>query len=354
MVAGDAHALRRARAAAQLLHRPRAATVAEVVGRLLAVQAQDLRAARLALRARTTGLTAADVDAALTDERSVVVAWLGRGTLHLVGRDDYPWLLGLTGADGAPRSRRRLGQLGVRRGRPSARWRSSSARWPTRARSRAPSSPSAWRRGGSAPRARPRRTCSGSPALRGIAVLGPLRDDGAHAFALTRDWLGAAPDPELEGAERDAALAELARRYLVAHGPATPADLAAWSGLPLRDARAGLAAIAAELVPRDDDLVELAARRARRDPGAAAAGLRPLPPRLEGPRLRRAARGTPSACIPAAGCCARRRRSTGARWAPGARAGGEVALDLFARVDAAARQALREDGQEVARFLQGR
>ena len=40
----------------QLLHRPRAAGVAEVVGRLLAVQAQDLRAARLALRARTTGL----------------------------------------------------------------------------------------------------------------------------------------------------------------------------------------------------------------------------------------------------------------------------------------------------------
>ena len=39
-----------------------------------------------------------------------------------------------------------------------------------------------------------------------------------------------------------------------------PADLAAWSGLPLRDARAGLKAIASELTDRDDDLVDLAAR----------------------------------------------------------------------------------------------
>ena len=69
-----------------------------------------------------------------------------------------------------------------------------------------------------------------------------------------------APPRRSTGAERDAALAELARRYLAAHGPAAPADLAAWSGLPLRDARAGLQAIASELAERDDDLVDLAAR----------------------------------------------------------------------------------------------
>ena len=31
-------------------------------------------------------------------------------------------------------------------------------------------------------------------------------------------------------------------------------------------------------------------------------------------------------------------------------AGGQVELDLFTRVDAAARQALRDDGHDVARF----
>jgi hypothetical protein len=42
--------------------------------------------------------------------------------------------------------------------------------------------------------------------------------------------------------DRDAALAELARRYVMSHGPATAADLANWSGLTLTDARRGITA----------------------------------------------------------------------------------------------------------------
>jgi hypothetical protein len=53
------------------------------------------------------------------------------------------------------------------------------------------------------------------------------------------------------------ALAELARRYLVGHAPAADRDIARWAGLPLRDARAGLAAIGSELVEREDGLLEL-------------------------------------------------------------------------------------------------
>src|SRR4051794_25951544 len=109
----DLAALRSRRAAAQLLHRPAGSGATDVVRALLAVQAQDLRAARLALRARTAGLTVAAVDAALSDERSLVVAWLGRGTLHLVPRDDYPWLLGLTAPGRAAGGERRLRQEGV-------------------------------------------------------------------------------------------------------------------------------------------------------------------------------------------------------------------------------------------------
>ena len=39
----------------------------EVVGRITAVQAQDARGSLLAVRARSRGLTAADVDRCLTD-----------------------------------------------------------------------------------------------------------------------------------------------------------------------------------------------------------------------------------------------------------------------------------------------
>jgi hypothetical protein len=66
-------------------------------------------------------------------------------------------------------------------------------------------------------------------------------------------------------------LGELARRYLVGHGPATAADLARWAGLPLGDARAGLGSISRRITDLGDGLVDL---RRREDPA-------PLPP----PRL---------------------------------------------------------------------
>jgi hypothetical protein len=353
MVAGDAHALRRARAAAQLLHRPRAAGAAEVVGRLLAVQAQDLRAARLALRARATGLAAADVDAALTDERSLVVAWLGRGTLHLVGRDDYPWLLRLTAPTRLATSRRRLGQEGVA---------PKDAERAVRIVERALADAGPLTRPELAERIAAegiRTEGQATPhllmlaALRGIAVLGPLRDDGRHAFALTRDWLGAAPAPELEGPERGAALAELARRYLAGHGPAAPADLAAWSGLTLRDARAGLEAIASELAQRDDDLVDLA----RREPAPGAIPARLLPafdPYLLGWKDRGFAVPARYAkrVHPGGGMLRATATVDGRAVGTWSVAGGAVELDLFARVDSAAKAALRADGQDVARFAQ--
>jgi winged helix DNA-binding protein len=112
-VAGLALPLARRRATAQLLRRPPGLSPTAIVRALLAVQAQDFQSARLALRARGERLAAALVDAALTDERSLVVAWLGRGTLHLVCREDYPWLLALTAPTRFANNRRRLGQEGV-------------------------------------------------------------------------------------------------------------------------------------------------------------------------------------------------------------------------------------------------
>jgi hypothetical protein len=231
-----AEELRLRRAGAQHLHRPPGGTPESVVKRLLAVQAQDLRAARLALRARIPGLSAGDVDRALTDERSLVVAWLCRGTLHLVSRDDYPWLLSLTATTRMTGSRRRLGQLGV-----SPDGTEKAMRLIERA--LADEGPL------TRPQLAERLDAKGIPTegqaiahlvgfagLRGVAVLGPISAEGSQAFALTRDWLGKQPHAR----DRDKALRELAKRYLTGHAPAGDADLAAWSGLPLRDVRKGL------------------------------------------------------------------------------------------------------------------
>jgi hypothetical protein len=258
------------RAAAQLLCGPGGATPTKIVARLLAVQAQDLRSARLALRARSEWLTAVDVNRALTVDRSLVVAWLARGTLHLTGREDYPWLLALTAPARLAATRRRLGQEGV------------SVDESERAVAVVEGVLAA-----EGPLTRPelaermasqgiRTEGQATPhllklaALQGITVLGPLQA-GRQAFALARDWLGAAQSRELTGADREAALAELARRYLRGHGPATPADLGTWAGLALRDARSGLRAIAGELVELERGLVDLAARDGTPDR---------LPPRL--------------------------------------------------------------------------
>ena len=86
---------------AQQLAGRRARDPLAVVERLLAVQAQDGRGARLAIRARSTRLSQRDIDKALTEDRSLLITWLNRGTFHLVRSEDYPWLQALT----APRLR---------------------------------------------------------------------------------------------------------------------------------------------------------------------------------------------------------------------------------------------------------
>src|ERR1700736_1524869 len=85
----------------------------EVVHRLLAVQGQDPRGARLAIRARSRGLSTADVDRALTEERSLLITWLKRGTLHLVRSEDYPLLQQLMTPPLRTSSATRLAQEGI-------------------------------------------------------------------------------------------------------------------------------------------------------------------------------------------------------------------------------------------------
>ncbi|MGI8753394.1 MAG: DNA glycosylase AlkZ-like family protein, partial [Acidimicrobiales bacterium] len=63
---------------------------------------------------------------------------------------------------------------------------------------------------------------------------------------------------EAPSGDRGAALEPLPRRPFAGHGPATDRDLARWAGLPLRDVRTGLSAIAAELNDLGGGLVALA------------------------------------------------------------------------------------------------
>jgi Winged helix DNA-binding domain len=220
------------RFAAQLLTDPSARTPEEVVERLLAVQAQDPRGARLAIRSRSYGLHGSDVDRAL-DDRSLVITTLNRGTLHLVRPEDYWWLQQLTTPQLLTGSSRRLMQEGV----------------PPADADRAVAIIEKTLMDGPATRTQLRDRIADAgirvegqafmhqiyrASLEGLIVRGPMVGN-EHGFVLVRDWLGPAPT-----LDRDTSLSELGRRYLAGHGPADAQDLARWTGLTLSDARRAL------------------------------------------------------------------------------------------------------------------
>ena len=335
------------RGAAQLLSGPLADSAEAVAGRLLAIQGQDPRGARLAIRARSTGLTAADVDQALTVRRTLVTGWLNRGTLHLVRSADYWPLHQLTTPPLHTGCFRRLAQEGIQPDQAergvTVIERALGADGPlTRAQLAERLSAAGLRTAGQA-----LVYLLFLAGLRGVSVRGPMAGP-EQAYVLARDWLG--PPPTLH---RDAALGWLARRYLAGHAPATDRDLAKWSGLALRDVRRGLASIAIELVERADGLVSLAQPAG----GGAPAELPParllgaFDPVLHGWQSRALVLGQHEQAVVAGGMfrpfAMVRGRAVGTWGLPG----GRVALTELAELTATDRAGLAADAADVTRFL---
>jgi Winged helix DNA-binding domain len=331
------------RCAAQLLCGPAAGRVEEVAARLLAIQAQDPRGARLTFRSRSAGLSAADVDDALA-RRSVVVSWLNRGTLHLVLAEDYWWLHPLTAPQVSAGNARRLAQEGVP---------------PDDAERGVAAVTAALTADGPLTRSQLRERVAAAgvrtegqalvhvlllASIRGLIVRGPVAGR-EQAFVLTRDWLGAPPP-----LDRETALGELARRYLAGHAPANDRDLAKWAGIGLREARAGLARAGA--AERPDGLAELPGQRR-------AAGAALPPPRLLGafdPLLlgwasRDPVVGPHRQIVTVNGLFRPFALVAGRAVATWGLAGGQVTLAPFGPLDAATRVALEAEAADVTRFL---
>jgi hypothetical protein len=330
----------------QGLSGPPARDPAAVAERLLAVQGQDPRGARLAVRARSEGLSAADVDRAFTEERSLLITWLNRGTLHLVRSEDYPLLQALTTPPLRTSCTRRLRQEGV----------------PAEQGERAVKTiERALKKEGALTRhqLRERLDAGGVPtagqalihllflaAVEGVVVRGPMVGKD-HAYVLARDWLGKQPK-----IDRDEALAELARRYLGGHAPADDRDLARWAGLPLRDARAGLTAIAGELVERDDGLVHLAKSPPQPEvPGPRLLGA--FDPLLLGWTSRERILGPHTHLVTLNGIFRPFSLVRGRAVGTWKFARGKVTLEPLGRISKAAGSALAADAADVERFMAG-
>ena len=224
-------------------------TVAGVVRWFGAMQAQDMASGLWSLGVRLPSLDLAGVTAAL-ERREAIRTWPMRGTVHLVPPADARWMLDLMGSRalaGADKRRETIGLAAATAERGVEVLASALAG------------------GGRMTRAE----CLGTLTEAGIDVSG---QQGYHmlwyasqmgvtaiaphigkeqTFVRLDEW---APQPATPS--REEALGIIALRYFRSHGPATVADLQRWTGLTIRDCRAGVAEAGDALTSFDDMIVD--------------------------------------------------------------------------------------------------
>lgn len=213
----------------------------EVVAWLGAMQGQDYAGAKWSLGLRVPGSTDAEIEQAIAN-KTIVRTWALRGTLHLVAAADIRWLLALLAPQIIARSARRYRELDLDA--------------PTLARSNTlllNALPSGKERNRTELLAMLDQHGISTHGQRGVHMLqcaslnGLICQGVTHRNSATYMAIDEALPPAKPLA-RDEALAELARRYFTSHGPATLRDFVWWSGLTTGDARAGIAANAAQFV----------------------------------------------------------------------------------------------------------
>ena len=218
----------------QLLHRPGWASPQDVVQRLVGVQAQDLEAARLAIVVRSSHSTPVHVETARVDERSIVRTWAMRATLHLVAASDLSWLRPLLTPRIVEITARRSRELGLDEKTYTAALESMRRALQTGPPLSRHELASRLESEGIDPSGQRMPYLLLRASIEGLICEGPLLA-GKPAYVLVSEWLERAPSEDLD---REEALLRLATRYLAGYGPASPADFSAWSGFPLREARA--------------------------------------------------------------------------------------------------------------------
>jgi hypothetical protein len=199
-----------------------------------AVQAQDYLGALWAVGLRTRNAVEADIEQALAN-RTIIRTWPMRGTLHFVAAADIRWMLELLTprvvANNAQRLIRQfdLDESAFDRSKELFERALQGGKQLTR----------------DAMYEVLEANGVSTSSQRGLHILGRLAQDGVicfgaregkrQTFTLLDEWA-----PKARRMTRDESLGELAKRFLMSHGPATLQDFAWWSGLTTADAGAGL------------------------------------------------------------------------------------------------------------------
>lgn len=226
----------------QRLSGPKFATAAAAVTYFGAVQAQDYLYALWALGLRVEKATQAVIEQDIA-ERRIARTWALRSTIHFVAAADLRWMISLSAERVVKAAAGRLQRLELdeetfRRSRDVTVAELRDGKLVTRAALYA-----ALNAAGISTVGERGYHLMWYHAHEGLICIGPRRGK-QQTFALLDEWLP--PGRELS---RDEASAELALRYFTSHGPATLKDFTWWSGLAPAEARSGLEAVRAQLIP---------------------------------------------------------------------------------------------------------
>jgi len=243
----DEDALAQRLKAQGLDRRAPAGALVRVCGAMGGAQAQVGSAARLSLAARVAGLTDVRVRAAVDVDRTLVKTWTVRGTLHLVPTGDLSLYV-----SGLAPERRGYALSWLARSGLDARTVEALGTDIVEALKDGPlGRKQIAARVGDAHGARARQMLENSwggifhtVTSRGLVCFGPTAA-GQTTFVRIDQWLGA----PLQTRDRAAAEAEIARRFLLAYGPANVSDFAYWAGLYVPPARRMWERIADEMRP---------------------------------------------------------------------------------------------------------
>jgi hypothetical protein len=208
-----------------------------------AVQAQDYAGAKWAVAQRTHGATEASVEREI-DEGRILRTHVLRPTWHFVAPADLRWMLGLT----APRVNAMIASYSRNLELDRKVFSRSNAVF-TRALAggkcltRSELRVELERARVKIPTSQHLGHLMMQGELDGVICSGPRREK-QFTYALLDERAPSSPS-----VDRDEALLELTRRYFTTRSPATPQDLAWWSGLTVKDAKRGIEIAGRELEP---------------------------------------------------------------------------------------------------------
>jgi hypothetical protein len=212
----------------------------EVMSWLMALQGQDYAGAKWSLGLRLPKSTEAEIEKAI-EERVIVRTWAMRGTLHLLTAEDAPWLVSLLSARLISSSLRRNRELELDE---------DTLKRSSKLLAQAVE--------GGLQRTRTelfsilQKDSISTSGQRGIYMLYRASLEGLLCQSVMRGrdplfFAFSELPTKAKSLKREEALAEFATRYFASRGPATLQDFAWWSGLTMKEARAGLEAVSSKL-----------------------------------------------------------------------------------------------------------